>query len=200
MPAAKLHGTITMASLPPPIIGTDVGNSAPGVPQPIIVSGGQSLPPSFPLAPAGTWLPPPLIGSGGNAPFPTPVVPPGTGVSEPNTKIAGGPSLPPAFPLYTSPGPVQPIVLTSIVNTSQATSQNPTTPGTQPIVISSAPNIPQLPDPIGHSAAEAAGFHGIHARLAEDLASVRGVRAEPPTPENPHWQPTGNNNNRKKKR
>jgi hypothetical protein len=134
-------------ALGPPIIGTDVPGSAPGVPQPVIVSGGVSLPPSFPLPPAGTWLPPPLIGDGANELFPTPVVPPGTGVSQTQPQFKTGSATTPTaaslFPDYSAPGPFQPIVLTSIMQIGLG--PPPFTPGSQPIVISTAPAIPQLP-------------------------------------------------------
>lgn len=180
------------------IIDTDVANSAPGIPQPVIL-GGPALPPSFPIAPAGTWIPPPEISNpvgvptfpptGGNtapvaipatAPAPTPVVPPGTGdPGIPQPQIASGPSLPPSFPLYTAPGPVQPIVDTGQEQTD-GTMTVPMTPGTQPVTT-------VMP------------FTGIHAKLAQEMASARGVRSEPPTPEDPNWQPKSNNGKKKRR-
>jgi hypothetical protein len=132
----------------PLIIGTDEENSAPGIPQPVIVTGGESLPPSFPLGTAGTWMPPPLVGEGGNVPFPTPVVPPGSGlpgVVQPQY-ATGGPLLPTAaswFPSYSAPGPMQPIILTNIMQIGLG--PPPFTPGNQPITISNVPTIPQFP-------------------------------------------------------
>jgi hypothetical protein len=137
----------TDADLPPPLIGTDVPGSAPGIPQPVIVTGGESLPPSFPLGTAGTWMPPPLVGEGGNVPFPTPVVPPGSGVGQTQPIfVTGSPTNPLAnsyFPNYAAPGPFQPIVLTNLMQIGPG--PPPFTPGTQPITISSVPTIPQLP-------------------------------------------------------
>jgi hypothetical protein len=136
----------TDADLPPPLIGTDVPGSAPGIPQPVIVTGGESLPPSFPLGTAGTWMPPPLVGEGGNVPFPTPVVPPGSGlpgVTQPQF-VTGSPTAPASyFPDYSSPGPFQPIVLTNLMQIGPG--PPPFTAGSQPITISSVPTIPQLP-------------------------------------------------------
>jgi len=136
----------TDADLPPPLIGTDVPGSAPGIPQPVIVTGGESLPPSFPLGTAGTWMPPPLVGEGGNVPFPTPVVPPGSGlpgVTQPQF-VTGSPTAPASyFPDYSSPGPFQPIVLTNLMQIGPG--PPPFTAGSQPITVSTVPTIPQLP-------------------------------------------------------
>jgi len=112
-------------------------------------TGSNQLPPSFPLGQAGTWMPPPQVGMGGNAPFSTPVVPPGSGtpgIAQPVYGSGSGtvPTAASLFPSFSAAGPFQPIVLTSIANTSLETSQNPTTPGTQPITMSTTP-IPGLP-------------------------------------------------------
>lgn len=124
-------------ALGPPIIGTDTAGSAPGVPSPTD-TGQNQLPPSFPLGAAGTWMPPPQVGMGGNAPFATPVVPPGTGPTYTVPTFGSGSATSPAistfFPAFTAAGPFQPIVLTAIMNTSLETSSLPTTPGTAPIV------------------------------------------------------------------
>lgn len=124
-------------ALGPPIIGTDTAGSAPGVPSPTD-TGQNQLPPSFPLGAAGTWMPPPQVGMGGNAPFATPVVPPGTGATYTVPTFGSGSATSPAistfFPAFTAAGPFQPIVLTAIMNTSLETSSLPTTPGTAPIV------------------------------------------------------------------
>jgi hypothetical protein len=143
----------TADPLPPPPIGTDEGASAPGIPQPVIVTGGQSLPPSFPLPPAGTWIPPPLIGEGANAPAPTPVVPPGTGIggpTQPQFVPPGSATVPTAaslFPDGTTTPPYPPIVFANIFKIGTVPPPLPSTPGQTPppIVYSSAPNIPQLP-------------------------------------------------------
>ena len=117
----------------PPPIGTDEDASAPGIPQPVIVPGGQSLPPSFPLGTAGTWMPPPLVGEGGNVPLPTPVVPPGTGVSPPYVQFgSGSATIPPFyFPDLIEGGPFQPIVLTNLMQIGEG--PPPFTPGNDPI-------------------------------------------------------------------
>ena len=147
-------------ALGPPIIGTDPG-SIPGIPQPVIVSGGQGLPPSFPLGSAGTWLPPPQVGFGANAPFSTPVVPAApappsvAGFPQPQYSTGSGtvPTAASLFPMFTAAGASPPIVL----NATQAAGANspvwiappplplPTTLGIYAVVISTAPYIPQLP-------------------------------------------------------
>ena len=139
-------------ALGPPIIGPDTPGSAPGVNQPQYESGDANTPTAasmFPQAPVGTWMPPPQVGMGGNAPFSTPVVPPGSGtpgIAQPVYGSGSGtvPTAASLFPSFSAAGPFQPIVLTSIANTSLETSQNPTTPGTQPITMSTTP-IPGLP-------------------------------------------------------
>jgi hypothetical protein len=162
---AEARGIVAPAALPPPIIGVDVPDSAPGVPQPVI-STGPSLPPSFPLGSAGTWVPPPQFGMGGNAPAPTPVVPAGTGLSYTVPTYASGSATVPTsaslFPSYSAAGPFQPIVLTTIMNTSLETSQTPTTAGTQPIIISTTP-IPGIPW---------TGMFSVEASLAEETATT----------------------------
>jgi hypothetical protein len=143
----------TADPLPPPPIGTDEGASAPGIPQPVIVTGGQSLPPSFPLPPAGTWIPPPLIGEGANAPAPTPVVPPGTGIggpTQPQFVPPGSATVPTAaslFPDGTTTPPYPPIVFANIFKIGTVPPPLPSTPGQTPppIVFSPVPTIPQLP-------------------------------------------------------
>jgi hypothetical protein len=143
-----------MSNGTPPIVSAPVPPSIAGIPQPVIVSGGQSLPPSFPLGDAGTWLPPPQVGMGGNAPFPTPVVPPATvppsvaGYPQPQYVPPGSATVPTAaslFPAFTAPGPNPPIVYSAVQPPPPVPLPLPTTPGTQPITISTAPNIPQLP-------------------------------------------------------
>jgi len=138
-----------MSNGSPPITSAPVPPSIPGITQPVIVSGGQSLPPSFPLGSAGTWLPPPQVGMGGDAPAGTPVVPPGTGtgIAQPTYRTGSGtvPTAASLFPAYTAAGPFQPIVLTNLMQIGIGAP--PFTPGQNPppVRISTAPNIPQLP-------------------------------------------------------
>jgi hypothetical protein len=85
---------------------------------------------------------------GENELFPTPVVPPGTGIDEPDQPQFGSgdaatPTAADFFPAFTAAGPFQPIVLTAIMQIGEG--PPPTTPGTQPVIVSSAPSIPQLP-------------------------------------------------------
>lgn len=140
----------------PPIMPAPSPPSAPGVPQPVIVSGGQALPPSFPLGTAGTWLPPPQVGMGENTPFPTPVVPPGVMSPWPTeqpmlpaqpqfpTGSATAPAASAWFPAFTAPGPSPPIIVANIFMNGPGFP--PSTPGTQPILIAEEPDeIPQLP-------------------------------------------------------
>ena len=142
-----------MSNGPPPITSAPVPPSIAGIPQPVIVSGGQSLPPSFPLGTAGTWLPPPQVGFGGNLPFPTPVVPAApvppsvAGFPQPQYKT-GSATVPTAaslFPAFTTSPPMQPIVMVTTRPPPPWAPPLPTTAGVQPITISTAPNIPQLP-------------------------------------------------------
>lgn len=104
-------------ALPPPLIGTDVPGSAPGIPQPVIATGGESLPPSFPLGEVGTWLPPPLIGEGENELAAKPVVPPGTGlpgVVQPQFRTGSATVPATLFPEFTTTSPSPPIVVANI--------------------------------------------------------------------------------------
>jgi hypothetical protein len=117
----------------PPIISAPVPPSIAGIPQPVIVAGGDSLPPSFPLGTAGTWLPPPQVGFGGNAPFPTPVVPPGVGPTYPQPWFGSGDAATPTaadlFPEFTTNSPSPPIVFANIFNMGNvAPPSTPTTP------------------------------------------------------------------------
>ena len=137
----------------PPITSAPSPPSAPGIEQPVIVSGGDSLPPSFPLGSAGTWLPPPEVGFGGNTPFPTPVVPaapvPPSVAGYPQPQYASGSATAPTaaslFPAFTAAGPSPPIVYSATQPPPPVPLPLPTTPGVHPIAISTAPNIPQLP-------------------------------------------------------
>jgi hypothetical protein len=140
-------------ALGPPIIGTDTAGSAAGIAEPRYKSGDATTPTAASLFPTGTtdsWLPPPQVGMGGNAPASTPVVPPGTGPSYTVPTYGSGSATSPAistfFPSFSAAGPFQPIVLTAIMNTSLETSQTPTTPGTAPITQSATPP-PVIPGP-----------------------------------------------------
>jgi hypothetical protein len=93
-------------------------------------------------------MPPPQVGMGENELFPTPVVPPGTGIDAPEQPQFGSgdaatPTAADFFPAFTAAGPFQPIVLTALMQIGLG--PPPTTPGTQPVTVSSAPSIPQLP-------------------------------------------------------
>lgn len=106
-----------MSNGTPPIQPAPVPPSIAGIPQPVVVAGGQSLPPSFPLGTAGTWLPPPQVGMGGNQPFPIPVVPPATvppsvpGIPQP-VYASGSATIPPRyFPGYFTTNPPSPPVV-----------------------------------------------------------------------------------------
>jgi hypothetical protein len=143
-----------MSNGSPPIGTAPVPPSIAGIPQPVIVSGGQSLPPSFPLGTAGTWLPPPLVGEGGNSPFPTPVVPAApvppsvAGIPQPVFIPPGSPTVPAVlFPLFTTTPPSPPIVVPNIFQIGAVPPPLPSTPGQNPppIVISAVPTIPQMP-------------------------------------------------------
>jgi hypothetical protein len=120
-----------------PIQPAPVPPSIAGIPQPVIVAGGESLPPSFPLGTAGAWLPPPQVGFGGNAPFPTPVVPsapvPPSVAGYPQPQFATGDALTPTaadlFPDFTTSSPSPPIVFANIFNMGNvAPPSTPTTP------------------------------------------------------------------------
>lgn len=120
-------------ALGPPIIGPDTAGSAPGIAQPQD-TGQNPLPPSLPAgtkwtSPGWGWLPPPQVGMGANAPFPsTPVNYPGVMSPWPVTQPAlpvqpqfatGSGTSPTAaslFPSFTAAGPNPPIV----VNATQA--------------------------------------------------------------------------------
>ena len=146
-------------ALGPPIIGPDTPGSAPGVNQPQYESGDANTPTAasmFPQAPVGTWMPPPQVGMGGNAPFGTVAIPPAgvppsvAGVTQPQFQTGSGasPTAASLFPAFTAAGPFQPIVLTSIMNNSP--DYNPIAPpftaGTQPITQSTTPP-PVYPGP-----------------------------------------------------
>lgn len=142
-----------MSNGTPPITDAPVPPSIAGIVQPVIVAGGESLPPSFPLGTAGTWLPPPQVGMGGDAPFPTPVVsdapsPPSVaGYPQPQfgSGSATAPTAASLFPAFTTSPPLEPIVMVTDAPPPPIPLPLPTTPGVQPVTISTAPNIPQLP-------------------------------------------------------
>jgi hypothetical protein len=133
-----------MSNGAPPIVSAPVPPSTAGIPQPQIVLGGQSLPPSFPLGSAGTWLPPPEVGYGENLPFPTlvvsaaPVPPSVAGIPQPVFIPPGSATVPTAaamFPAFTAAGPFQPIIMITTAPPPPIPLPLPTTPGTAPIVL-----------------------------------------------------------------
>lgn len=157
------------ATLPPPIIGTDVPDSAPGVVQPQYKSGSATAP-ATPIPITGSpIIPPPVIGDPvgyptfpptgtGTAPVAVPIgpdvgpavaaaaVPPSiAGQTQPQYKTgsATSPTAASLFPSLSAPGPSPPIIL---ANTMQiGPGAPPFTAGTQPIIISNVAGIPQLP-------------------------------------------------------
>lgn len=139
-----------------PITPAPVPPSTAGIAQPVIVEGGQSLPPSLPegtefTSPGWGWLPLPQVGMGENAPFPTLVVEPAAvppsvaGYAQPQFATGSGlaPTAASLFPAFTAAGPSPPIVFANIFNMGAV--PPPSTPGTQPITISTVATIPQLP-------------------------------------------------------
>lgn len=145
--------------LPPPIIGVDPA-SAPGIPQPVVVPGGQSLPPSLPAgstftSPGWGWLPPPQVGMGENEPFPTLAVNyPGVMSPWPTTQppllnqpvyatgSATAPTAASLFPDFSAPGPFQPIIMNATAQPPPLPAwpnppppNMPITPGLQPIIL-----------------------------------------------------------------
>lgn len=179
-------------ALGPPIIGPDTAGSAPGVQQPQIF-GGTSLPPSFPLGTAGTWLPPPQVGFGENEPFPTLVVPPGPdfGIEQPQFAGGGSATVPPSlFPEFTTDGPQQPIVLTAIFKIGTVPPALPTTPGVAPIVMSQEwgqppPPTPEPEPPPDSDPLDESGDNGedetepVHETLAQRVGLVPKPKAKP---------------------
>lgn len=136
-----------MSNGSPPITPAPSPPSAPGIAQPVIVEGGQSLPPSFPLGTAGTWLPPPQVGMGENEPFATPVVPPGVVTPWPTqqpplptqpqfpTGSATAPTAAELFPEFTAAGPSPPIIVSAVQPPPPVPLPLPTTPGILAIVL-----------------------------------------------------------------
>jgi hypothetical protein len=137
-----------MSNGSPPITSAPSPPSAPGTVQPVIMAG-QSLPPSFPLGEAGTWLPPPEVGFGDNQLFPTPVVPAApvppsiAGVVQPQyrTGSATVPTAASLFPAFTAPGASPPIV----VNVTQNVTTPPSPPGAPPVWVAPPFPIPTTP-------------------------------------------------------
>jgi hypothetical protein len=158
-----------MSNGTPPIQPAPVPPSIAGIPQPQIVLGGQSLPPSFPLGTAGTWLPPPEVGYGENLPFPTPVVPAApsppsvAGIPQPVFIPPGSATVPSAaamFPAFTTAPPLQPIVVVTSAPPPPIPLPLPTTAGVAPVVLDgwgryAGPN-PPVPWPKTAEFAEAA--------------------------------------------
>lgn len=139
-------------ALGPPIIGTDP-SSAAGIPQPVF-AGGSATVPATPIAITGTpILPPPQVGFGENALAspeaitPAPVPPSVAGYPQPQYATGSGttPTAASLFPAFTAAGPSPPIIYSATQPPPPVPLPLPTTPGTQPIIISTAANIPQLP-------------------------------------------------------
>jgi hypothetical protein len=138
-----------MSNGTPPITSAPSPPSAPGTVQPVIMAG-QSLPPSFPLGQAGSWLPPPEVGFGENLPFSTLVVPPApvppsvAGVPQPQFVPPGSATVPTAaslFPAFTAAGPNPPIIVNATQHITPPTIPSP--PATPPVWV----NPPLLPLP-----------------------------------------------------
>lgn len=129
----------------PPITSAPVPPSIAGIPQPVIVTGGQSLPPSLPagsgpfVSDGWGWLPPPQVGMGANAPFPTPVVPaapvPPSVAGYPQPQYASGSATAPTaaslFPAFTTTPPSPPVVFANIFNMGNVAP--PSTPSQPPL-------------------------------------------------------------------
>jgi hypothetical protein len=147
-----------MSGASPPIISAPVPPSIEGIAQPVIVSGGESLPPSLPegtefTSPGWGWLPLPQVGMGENEPFPTLVVEPAdvppSVAGYPQPQFASGDAATPTadslFPAFTSPGPNPPIIYSAAQPPPPVPLPLPTTPGMGPISLSVGPRIPQIP-------------------------------------------------------
>lgn len=132
-----------MSNGTPPIQPAPSPPSVPGIPQPVIVTGGQSLPPSLPegdtewVSVGWGWLPPPEVGFGENTPFPTPVVPPGTGQGQNQPQYGSGSALLPTaaslFPAGTTTPPYPPIVFANIFRIGAVPPPLPSTPSQPPL-------------------------------------------------------------------
>ncbi|HEY1880545.1 MAG TPA: hypothetical protein VGG68_11500 [Caulobacteraceae bacterium] len=158
-----------MSNGTPPIQPAPVPPSNAGIPQPVFGSGSATAP-ATPIPNTGTpILPPPLISNPpgvpvfppttGAAPVPVPVgplvgpavspapVPPSLpGVPQPQFAGGGSATVPASlFPNFTTTPSSPPIVVNPTFRIGAVPPPLPTTPGIAPIVISTAPAIPQLP-------------------------------------------------------
>lgn len=129
-----------MSNGTPPIQPAPSPPSVPGIPQPVYQTGSPALPTAaswFPQAPAGTWLPPPEVGFGGNQPASTPAVPPGTGtgIAQPvyRTGSATVPTAASLFPAFTTSAPSPPIVFANIFKVGTVPPPLPSTPSQPPL-------------------------------------------------------------------
>lgn len=148
-----------MSNGSPPITSAPVPPSIAGIPQPVFASGSATSP-ATPISITGTpILPPPQVGFGGNAPatpqaiVPAPVPPSTAGFPQPQYASGSGtvPTAASLFPSFSAAGPSPPIIINAAQNTNTPiwvpppALPLPTTPGIAAIIISTAPNIPQLP-------------------------------------------------------
>jgi hypothetical protein len=157
-----------MSNGTPPIQPAPVPPSIAGIPQPVFSSGSATVPSTNTPITGSPILPPPLISNPpgtpvfppttGAAPVPVPVgplvgpavpaatVPPSVaGFPQPQYTTGSGtvPTAASLFPSFSAAGPFQPILL--VTTPPPVPLPLPTTPGTQPIIISAVPTIPQLP-------------------------------------------------------
>lgn len=129
-----------MSNGTPPITPAPSPPSVPGIPQPVFRTGSATAPTAaswFPQAPAGTWLPPPEVGFGGNQPASTPAVPPGTGTGIPQPQYRTGSATVPTaaslFPARTTNPPYPPIVFANIFKVGTVPPPLPSTPSQPPL-------------------------------------------------------------------
>ena len=160
-----------MSNGTPPVESAPVPPSIAGIPQPVF-AGGSATVPATPIPITGSpIIPPPTIGDPegfpvfpptgtGTAPVPVPVgplvgpavpaapVPPSVaGFPQPQYSTGSGttPTAAALFPAFTAAGPNPPIIVVTSAPPPPIPLPLPTTPGTQPIIISAVPTIPQLP-------------------------------------------------------
>lgn len=160
-----------MSNGTPPVESAPVPPSIAGIPQPVF-AGGSATVPATPIPITGSpIIPPPTIGDPegfpvfpptgtGTAPVPVPIgplvgpavpaapVPPSVaGFPQPQYTTGSGttPTAAALFPAFTAAGPNPPIIVVTSAPPPPIPLPLPTTPGTQPIIISAVPTIPQLP-------------------------------------------------------
>lgn len=129
-----------MSNGTPPIQPAPSPPSVPGIPQPVYGSGSATAPTAaswFPQSAVGDWMPPPEVGFGGNQPFPTPVVPPGTGQGQNQPQYGSGSATVPTaaslFPAFTTSAPSPPIVFANIFRIGAVPPPLPSTPSQPPL-------------------------------------------------------------------